>query len=370
MRVAAVIARSDTIGGANIHVRDLALALGPHGIETKVFVGGDGPFIADLSRHGVPHTVIPTMGRALDPTADVRAYRALVASVRAWQPDLVAAHTAKAGALMRIAGRATGVPVVYTPHGWSFFNGERGLKVHAFRWLERGLGRLPATIIHVSEHERSLADQNRLGIATDAVVIPNGVPDILPSLQAQPQRTPVRIISVARFEPPKDQRALLQALAKLRDREWTMDFIGDGPLLPSTVRLAEDLAIRDRVRFHGFSTQVEQLLASSQIFVLVTRAESFPLTILEAMRAGLPVVASAVGGITEIVRPEIDGILVRNGDIPGLRIALQRLLESSHLRGQLGTAARAHYAGSFSHDRMVEQIADLYKRLTRVRQPA
>ncbi|MBW3606723.1 MAG: glycosyltransferase family 4 protein [Actinobacteria bacterium] len=363
MRVAAVIARSDRVGGANIYVRDLALALVPHGIKTQVFVGGTGPFVDDLLRHGVPHTVIPTMARTLDPTADVRAYRALRVAVRAWQPDLVAAHTAKAGALIRMAGRSIGAPVVYTPHGWSFNNGERGAKVHAYRWLERGLGRLPATILHVSEHERQLAQRNRLGISRRGVVIPNGVPDVPPALRAQPARQPATIVSVARFEPPKHQDLLIRALSELQDQSWRLDLVGDGPRLPATQRLVEQLGMSGRVRFHGYRTDVERRLASSQIFALVTRAESLPLTLLEAMRAGLPVVATGVGGIPEILADDADGLLVPNDDHVALRTALRYLIERPDARAQLGAAARRRYTEAFSHDRMVEQVASLYRQL-------
>lgn len=363
MKVAAVIARSDRVGGANVYVRDLALALVPHGIKTHVFVGGTGPFVDDLLRHGVPHTVIPTMARALDPTADVRAYRLLRSAVRAWQPDLVAAHTAKAGALIRMAGRSIGAPVVYTPHGWSFNNGERGARVLAYRWLERGLGRLPATILHVSEHERELARRHRLGIARRGVVISNGVPDVARELLAHPEREPATIVSVARFEQPKRQDLLIRALSDLQDLSWRLDLVGDGPQLPAARRLVEQLGMSSRVHFHGFRTDVEQQLAAGQIFALVTRAESLPLTVLEAMRAGLPVVASGVGGITETVSHDVDGLLVADDDHGGLRAALRYLIEHPDVRAQLGAAARRRYTDAFSHDRMVAQVADLYRRL-------
>lgn len=364
MRVASVLARSDVVGGANVYVRELSLGLLGHGIKSHVFVGGNGPFVDDLVRHGIPHTTIPSLARSLDPVADLSAYRALRSAVHAWDPDVIAAHTAKAGALMRIAARTGGTPVVYTPHGWSFFNGERGTKVIAFRLLERRLGRLPATIVHVSESERELADRHRLGLADDAVVIPNGVPDVPESLRANPARQPAKIVSVARFEPPKQQAALINALSEVRDHHWTLDLVGDGPLLPSAKRLAKEQGLQDRIRFHGFCADVAPLLASSQIFALITRAESMPLTVLEALRANLPVVASAVGGINEVLRHDVEGLLVRDGDHDGLVRALRQLLQRPERRAAMGAAGRARYVARFTHEQMVAQVAALYGRVT------
>ena len=361
MRVAVVIARSDRVGGANVYVRDLCMALQRHGVETNVFVGGDGPFLEDLNRNGIAYTVIPTMARAVDPRADIRSYRKLKSALRQWRPDLIAAHTAKAGALTRVVARSLSVPVVYTPHGWSFYNGEQGVKVAVYRMLERILSLLPATIVHVSHSEQRLALDHRVGRNVTSVVIQNGVPDIPPLLRADVTREPVRIVSVARFEPPKDQPTLLLALAGLRDRDWTLDLIGDGPLLGSTEAMVHRHGLRDRVRFLGFRTDIPRHLAAAQIFVLMTKAESLPLTLLEAMRAGLPVVASAVGGILEVVRPGRDGLLVPDGDVTGLKLALRSLIEDGDLRRRLGASARKRYVEAFEHERMVRQLSDLYE---------
>lgn len=361
MKVAAVIARSDVVGGANVYVRDLVVALRDHGIESHVFVGGEGPFLVDLERHDVPHTRIPALRRALGPTDDIRAYLQLRAAVAAWRPQLIAAHTAKAGALARVLGWRTSTPVVYTPHGWAFNNGEHGAKVHAYRWLERTLGRLPATVLHVSEHERRLADEHRLGLGPAAVVVPNGVPDVPHALRARPGRAPVRIVSVARFEPPKDHATLLGALAEDADLDWELDLVGDGPLLDGAAALARELGIADRVHFHGFRPDVAEHMAASQIFVLISRAESMPLTLLEAMRANLPVVASDVGGIGEVVRADIDGLLVPDLGRAELAKALRRLIEDPDLRVELGAAARARYTHAFVHRDMVAGVANLYR---------
>ena len=113
---------------------------------------------------------------------------------------------------------------------------------------------------------------------------------------------------VARFSAQKDHTTLLRALAGLQDQPWELDLVGEGPRVAETESLAASLGIRERVHFLGQHMDVDQILARAQVGLLVTNWEGFPLSILEAMRAGLPVVASAVGGVGESVRDQETGI--------------------------------------------------------------
>ena len=123
-----------------------------------------------------------------------------------------------------------------------------------------------------------------------------------------------RIVSVARFEPPKDHATLLEALGRLRGLEWRLDLVGGGPLESAARAQAARLGIGERVRFLGDLEAVAPVLARAHVFALSSRSEAFPRSVLEAMCAGLPVVASAVGGVAEAVDNGTSGILVPRQD--------------------------------------------------------
>ena len=363
MHVAMLFARSDVIGGASVHVRDLSAALRRRDMEATVLVGGDGPFAADLAAHDVPRTMLAHLTRELEPANDLRALAEVTAELRRLKPDVLACHSAKAGVVGRIAARRLQIPAVYNPHGWSFAPGVPAHQARLYRFLERAASRLPGTIIDVCEHDRRLALRCGVGQQHQHVVIHNGIPDVDPSLRADPRRDPPHLVMVARFEPQKDPVTLLRALARLRDRPWTAEIVGDGPHRHHSMALAAELGISDRVAFPGACGDVPQRLARAQAFVLTSRWEGFPLTVLEAMRAGLPVVASDVGGVGEAFEPGLSGLLVPPGDVAAVERELGDLIEDVSSRVAVGQRARRRYEERFVEDHMLDRTAALYREL-------
>ena len=123
LKIAYIVTRADPIGGAQIHVRDLAAAMRDRGHAVVVLVGGAGPFLDDLRTRGLDIVVLRHLTVPIRPLQDLRAFRELRAALLAFGPDLVAAHSAKAGVIGRMVARVLGVPVVVTTHGWSFTTG-------------------------------------------------------------------------------------------------------------------------------------------------------------------------------------------------------------------------------------------------------
>jgi glycosyltransferase involved in cell wall biosynthesis len=166
---------------------------------------------------------------------------------------------------------------------------------------------------------------------------------------------------VARFGPQKDHTTLFRALAGLRDQSWELDLIGDGPLKRQTESLAAELGIGSRVHFLGERMDVAQIVAKAQVSLLVTNWEGFPLSILEAMRARLPVLASKVGGIEEAVRDGETGFVVPRGDVERVRDRLTRLLADPQLRVRLGMQGRRYYEQHFTLDHSVAKTLRVYE---------
>ncbi len=363
MKIAYVITRADAMGGASVHVRDLARAMLERGHQVMVFTGGEGAVTEQLACAGVPFRPLRSLRRSIRPVRDLRAFRELAKAVGDFRPDIISVHTAKAGWIGRLVASRLGIPAVYTPHGWPFGGRFSSLAGFGFRLAEKALANRAAAIVCVCRYERDLALRHGVAESSRLHVIYNGVRDVPAELRADPAASPIRLVSVARFQAPKDHETLLRALATARSAEWQMDLVGDGPLLERTRSLAASLGISERLHFLGYQPAPERLLARAQVFVLSSRSEGFPRSLLEAMRAGLPVVASGVGGVPEAVSDGNTGVLVPAGDFRELASALARLLADSTLRQRMGSQARLAYEASFGLERMVEATVSLYDAL-------
>ena len=367
MRIAYVITRSDTIGGAHVHVRDLALCLLTRGQQVTVLVGGEGPFTQELTALGIPYRNLHYLVRPIRPGRDMRGLVELRRQLSALQPDLVSTHSSKAGWLGRLAAKSLGVPVVFTAHGWAFTEGVPEVERRLYALAERLASPFADCIITVSEYDRKLALRHRITSKDKLVTVHNGVPDVAVSLRARTERQPPRLVMVARFEPQKDHLTLLRAMAGLKDLPWELEFIGDGPLLEATRAEATRLGLGKRVRFLGARKDVPERLAEAQIFALISNWEGLPLTVLEAMRAGLPVVASNVGGVAEAVADGDTGFLVPRRNSGVLADRLCKLITDPALRRRLGVQGRIRYERDFTFDRMVDRTFAVYQEVLRAK---
>jgi glycosyltransferase involved in cell wall biosynthesis len=362
MKIVHVLTRGDVLGGAQSHVRELSLGLRNLGHDVTVITGAPGMFTDQLRQAGIPWLPVRSLVRPLRPHRDVAALVELWCALRQLKPDLVCAHTSKAGSLARAAARLHHIPSVFTPHGWSIFD-RSSLRIKPlFCCAERLAARLGTRVINVCEYERMLAQRFSVCPANALEVVHNGIAEIpfarLRAIDAQP---PV-IVMVARFAWPKDHGTLLHALSGLLCVEWRLLLVGAGELKARVGAQVDALGLSGRVSILPPESDVNHLLAEAQLFVLSTNSEALPISILEAMRAALPVVATDVGGVAESVRHEETGLLVRRGDVAGLRDALARLIGRPALRVAMGAAGRRLWAAQFTSNTMTARTVEVYKR--------
>jgi len=347
-------------GGAQTYVASL---LGPLGKDFDVVVAahGEGPLRDRAQSAGVRFIPLTHVRRPLSVWRDALGLLELLRLLRRERHTIVHVNSAKASALGRVAAWLAGVPIrIYTVHGWAFLAHE-GLAAAGYRWVERTLRPLATVTVCVSENERNAGLAARTCDSRTTVVIHNGVDPGDADFGAERSRQP-RLVMVGRLQAPKDPITLLRALAKLREKDFEALLVGDGPDRPAVEEEIRRLGLGSAVRLLGERSDVAGLLRTAHIFVLSTRSEGLPLSILEAMAARLPVIASSVGGVHELVDHGETGILVPPGDADALGAEIERLLDDPSLARLLGEAAGMRVAEHFGIATFQRAHLDLYRR--------
>jgi len=356
-RVLYLITRAEH-GGAQSHVLDLALGMREQ-FEIAVATGEEGFLTEACRERGIPVHLIAGLEREIKPFEDLRGLGALMKLMRRIKPDIVHAHTFKAGFLGRLAAKRLNVAALYTVHMWPF---GRAVPLSwriaaplcermAVRWCDR--------IISVSELGVRTAAEHRICHPSKVVSILNGITDH-PARARLDRDKGLSCVMVARFTDFKDHALLLRAFARVPG-DARLKLVGDGDTLPAAKKLAEELGIRERVEFKGSRGDVPEVLAQTDVFVLASKTETLPISILEAMRAGLPVIASDVGGVSEEVVDGETGLLVSSGSVEELSNALSRLLADKTLRMTMGRAGRKRFEALFVADTMIGRTRALYE---------
>ncbi len=179
------------------------------------------------------------------------------------------------------------------------------------------------------------------------------------------ERDAIVFTCVGRLEPPKNPRLLLEAFRELNDSRAHLVLSGEGSLRKQLTTYAQTNNLRDRVHLIGKQNNIPSVLAASDVFVLASNWEGNPLAVMEAMAAGLPVIATHVGGIPELVRSGDEGFLVPAGDRMGFAAAMKTLLDDSETRHSMGRAAQTRALREFKVERMVEGYANLYREMVK-----
>lgn len=304
--------------------------------------------------------VVEGLRSTINPLADFRVYLCLLRLVKEEQPDLIHCHSAKAGMLGRIVASQLKIPCVYTVHGWGFGKGRKHINSFILKVIEHLLKGLTTHFIAVSDSDRQVGINN-LAISPEKITtIRNGISY---SISNSHLRTvDAKVIMVARNDFPKDYKTLAFALAK--STIPSAIFVGNGT--DSTDFIDEMNAIvrgNCEIDFLGLRNDIAHLLESASIFVLSSHYEALPLSIIEAMSKGLPIIASDVGGVNELVSDGINGYLFPAGDFEMLSVRLNALAQDVELRRRMGEESIRRYKYEFSSVRMMNQTYLIYQKV-------
>ena len=293
--------------------------------------------------------------------------------------DIVHTHSSKAGIVGRVAARWAGAPVIiHTPHGHVFYGYFGPVVTRLFLTLERWCARFTDRIITLTERGRREHLDLGVSLPEQYSVIPSGIPleNFFPDpgrgrrvreRLGIPPEAPV-LGTVGRLTAVKDQRTLIVAAKILVDRhpDLVVLLIGDGGLKGKLEAQTRDLGLEGRIRFLGWESDVPELLNALDVFVLCSLNEGMGRALVEAMASGLPVVATNVGGLPDMVEEGVSGCLVPAGAPDALAAAVSRMLDDRGRLRSMGERSREKSA-AYTVERMNNQLGDLYRDLVRER---
>ncbi len=348
MRILYLITKSE-IGGAQVHVLDLMkyMIKGGHTVALMSYPGGW--LVEEASRIGVQ--VYPNINflNSFNPVKALRAIFKVKKALKLFVPDLVTFHSSGAGFLGRLAVRRK-VPTIFTAHSWAFTDGAPFFRKKVGIIAEKIASKYTDKIICVSKFDYSLALKYHIAKEDKLVTVHNGV-DIGEEVFVDKSRSKVKIISIGRLAYPKRPDLLVEAFRILPDEirnKTEVLIVGSGPMRDRLSKKISQYKLEKSIRLAKGTKyeNIRALLRDSEIFVLISLHEGLPLTILEAMSVGLPVIASDVGGISE----EIDsksGILVKNKK-EEIAKTIALLVGDIKMRQSMGKRAREKVLESFS----------------------
>jgi glycosyltransferase involved in cell wall biosynthesis len=367
VRILHVITKLD-VGGAQSILAALVREQMNSGHCVTIATGVLWPEAAVCGISGVEIRVIKSLVHPLRPLQDWRTISELKALIRKGNFDVIHTHSSKGGLLGRIAARLCAVPSVYTAHGWPFQpEAPRSQRIQSLfgEWVG---GRVGNEIVCVSEAERSLATRLRVGRADHRHIIYNGIDPLSDQASrtgdSRPLRIatdPFRVVTVARLEAPKRVDVLVEAIAQVLahgDTRITLTVVGDGSLLDGVRMLADSLGVSDRVRFVGQTNPLPHLV-SADLFVLLSDYEGLPVTVLEAMRSGLPILTNRLAGVVETTGRAAGVVTELNAS--SVARAIEQLADNPQRCVALGLAGCERWEEQFTTAEMASRYEALYR---------
>lgn len=364
-KIILVITKSNW-GGAQKYTHDLAIGLKERGFEVVVAAGGNGEMAHRLKEAGVPVHHLEMMKNNMNPFSTFLVVTELVTLFRKEKPDVVQISSSKAGLFGAIAGRLAGVPrIIFTAHGWTF-NEERPRLQKA---LLKMLASLTVSLSHATIYvSHKLLEQLNPGITLKrkSVVIHNGIATIpLKPKTAfyeecrMMRRERIAMVSIGELHPSKGFDLALRHLADLQDLSWEWFILGEGHHRLKLEGLIKQHNLSSRVHLIGHTKDAARYLQSFDLFFLPSRTEALGLVAIEALQSSLPIIASNVGGIPEVLSRDPGSTLINIKD-HHVKDILRSIL-SSPLQ-KIADSERIELRKEFSLERMIDRTVEVYQK--------
>lgn len=355
-----IICTNADLAGAPCHVRDLAIMMQQQGWVVNVAFGQLGPIKDQLDQHGISTHLVASMRSKINLIEDIASYIAVKKLINSLQPDIIHAHSSKAGMIGRFVGLSCKIPVVYTIHGWGFGPGRKIMVALFVYVVELFTARFTNEFIAVSEADKQLGIKYLFVSKSRITTIYNSTK--FAAKKCLVETNDVNIMMVARNEHPKDYMTFFKGLANASvDNVFV---VGGGTDDRNFIEKAQYFSGQNfkKIKFMGERKDIETLLEKTSVFVLSSRFEGLPIAIIEAMSKGLPIIATSVGGIPELVHHKVNGLLFDAGDHKTLTKHLNYLSSNAEMRQCYGTASLERFDADFNHHSFISRTQKVYCR--------
>jgi glycosyltransferase involved in cell wall biosynthesis len=383
IKVLRVIARLN-VGGPALHVAYLTAGLADRGYETTLVAGtlarGEESMASVSEARGVRIETLPALHREIGLVRDAQAIRRLARLIKQERPTILHTHTAKAGAVGRIAallaGSARPPIIVHTFHGHVLRGYFNPLTTFGFRTLERLLAHVTTALVAVSPEVRDDLVKLHVAPASKFTIVRLGIEldertnvdeDVRVETRRQLGVAPDAFVVgwVGRMTAVKRTDDVVRALRGLVDRgvDAYLCLVGDGPDRDHLEQYAHELGVVKRCLFVGYQQDVARFYSAIDVLLLPSVNEGTPVSVIEALAAQRPAVATRVGGTPDVIRDGVDGFLVEVGDADALSERLAELAADPERRAKMGADGRERVLGRYAVQRLVDDIDRLYRSL-------
>lgn len=344
------------LGGVSKYLLEIVKHL-PVNYEPYFIMSNSGYFSEELNNLGLKDNVyfVNMTNSIFDLKTHINSNLQTLKIIEKIKPDLIHCNSMTGGIVGRICGFITKTPVIFTAHGWTFSGGYSKPLILFYKILELLLTFLTKKIICVSEHDRQIALKVMPFFKDKLIMIHNGISDISIEFHKKNfSKNQLKVVMITRFSWPKNPNDLIIAVKELNDEglDIKLDLYGYGKKQIEVENLIKECNCPN-INLKGIAENPELILKNYDLYALISDKEGLPIGIIEALRAGLPILVSNVGGCSELINN--NGYLVEKGNLDDLKNKLRSLYNKIDTLEQLGQNSRLLYESEFMVNKMIEK---------------
>ena len=348
-----IVTKSD-LGGVTKYLLEIVNHL-PQAYEPFFIMSNEGYFSKELCKLGFEKNIyfVKMTNSIFDIKTHILSNIKTLSLILKIKPDIIHCNSTTAGIVGRISGFLTRTPVVFTVHGWAFTSGTNKKKQTFYKILETLLATFTKKIICVSEYDRQIALKVMPFFKNKFITIHNGISDIPDEFKKKEfSKDQLKIVMISRFCPQKDPYTLIKAVDQLNKEGLNieLDLFGYGEELDKVLSTIEETN-GSNIQYKGEISDVTPILKDYDVYALISNWEGLPIGIIEAMRAGLPILVSDVGGNSECIKD--NGFLVKRQDVSGCKIQLKKFLDNKDNLQEFAKNSRCFFEEEFMCEKMV-----------------
>ncbi|KEK27735.1 glycosyltransferase family 4 protein [Shewanella xiamenensis] len=358
MKLVQFVTRSDTIGGAQKYILETSCSFRDDGHEVTVFSGDEGVFCNEVKRRGLNYIGLNSLVRNVSLYSDIKSTIAFRSAIKKLKPDVVIIHSAKAGLIGRLALIGFSNKKIFIAHGWSHIRASKSIGKFLYSLIENFLSLFCDKVICISKQDLIYANEKLLISKNKTCLLYSGVIEPVAPMKLSTNKV-YNVLTVTRFQHPKDFDTLLMAMSEVNKvcHDWIITVLGDGEEFEYSQRKTLELGLSDKFKFLGFQEELSEFYVNSDLVILISKSEGLPLSLIEAMSYRKPILASNVGGVSELIDDGVTGYLVPPSDYLALSHKMFKVFCSSKEElSILGENSYEKYKREFSFDKMIKNL--------------